>query len=111
MMRLEAEVQELGVFRVVVMLLGFHARVGNMIDLNGNPRFLCGSFDEMSEIQDRKLLCELVVDPAFVLGRRVMTGKLDAPYCVANVEEAARLPTLAVNGKRLSNGGLNAEAI
>src|SRR6266852_5938673 len=111
MMRLQAEINELGVFRVVVMLLGFNARVGNMIDLGGNSNFLCGSFHQMGQIQDRKLLCELVVDPAFVPGSRVVAREFDASHRVANIEEAARLPALAVNGKRLSNGGLNAEAI
>ena len=36
MMRLQAEINKLGVFCVVVVLLGFHARVGNVIDFDGN---------------------------------------------------------------------------
>src|SRR5882672_11514438 len=111
MMRLQAEVDELGVFCVVVVLLGLDARVGNVIDLDGNSNFPCSSFYKMGQIQDRELLCKLVVDPAFVLGSRVVASEFDASHRITNIEEAARLPALAVDGEGLSDGCLDAETI
>ena len=42
---------------------------------------------------------------------RIQAGDLDAAHGVANVEEAARLPALAVDRQRMADGGLRAEAV
>ena len=39
--RLQAQVDQLGMLGVVVMLFGFHARIGQMIDLDLQAQFLC----------------------------------------------------------------------
>ena len=41
----------------------------------------------------------------------MIAGNLDAADGVANIEEAARLSALAVNGDRMSDGRLDAEAV
>src|SRR5207245_9718819 len=41
----------------------------------------------------------------------MVTGDFDAAHRVANVQEAARLPALAVHGQRLPNDRLHAEAV
>ena len=65
----------------------------------------------MGQFEHGKLFCELIIDAALASGSRVVTGDLDATHGVANVEETARLSSLAVNGERLSDGRLNTKAI
>src|SRR6266566_3001503 len=65
----------------------------------------------MGQFEHGKLFRELIIDAALSSGSRVVTGDLDATHGVANVEETARLSSLAVNGERLSDGRLNTKAI
>src|SRR5579863_525928 len=110
-MRFQPEFNQLRVFRVVVVLLGLHSRVGDMIDLDGKVQLLPRGLYHSRQVQNRKLFGELVENPALSLSRRIQTGNLDAAHGVPNIEKTAGLSSLAVNGERMPNGRLNAEAI
>src|SRR6202521_1485287 len=111
MVRPQAKVDELRVLGVVIVLLGFNTRIRNVIDLDRHAKFLCGGFHHAGQIQNRELFGELVVNAALAFGCGVVAGNLDTSDRVANVKETARLSALAVNGERLSDGGLNTKAI
>src|SRR5258708_7590366 len=96
---------------VVIVLLGFHARIGNVIDLDGHAKFFRRGFHHARQLHDRELFGELVVYAAFALSGRIVARDLDAPDRVANVEESARLTALAIDRERLADGGLHAEPI
>src|SRR3989440_1661136 len=93
------------------MLLGLHSWVGEVIDFDDDVELSCGGLYEMGQFEDGKLFRDVIRDAALASGCRVATGDLDATHGVANVEETARLSSLAVNGERLSDGRLNTKAI
>src|SRR3984893_3193985 len=97
-MRLQPEVNELGVLCIVVVLLGLHARIRQMIDLDIHSQLSAGGFNLACQIQDGKLLRKLVVHATLAGPCWIVARDFDATYRVANVEESARLATLAVNG-------------
>jgi hypothetical protein len=96
-MWLQTEFHQFGMAGVVIVLFGFDARIGQMADFDVEVHFPAGGLHQVSQFQHRKLLRELIVDPAFSRARRVQTSQLDAADGVANIEVAARLPALAVN--------------
>src|SRR5713226_8281515 len=111
MVRLQAEVDELRVLGVVIVLLGLHTRIRNVIDLDRHSKFLRGGFHHAGQIQNGKLLGELVVNAALAFGCRVMTRNLDTSDRIPNVEETARLTALTIDRERLADGRLHAETI
>src|SRR5438876_6506153 len=111
MVRLQAKVDELRMLCIVIVVLGFHARIGDVIDLHRHAKFVCGRFHYPGQVENGELFGELVVNPALAFGGRVMTGNLDTSNGVPYVEEAACLPSLAVYGERLADGRLHAETV
>src|SRR4029453_11799040 len=111
MVRLEAEVEELRVGRVVVVLLHLDARVGEILHLDLVAELLPRLAHELRKLGDRELLGELVEDAELTLRRRVRDGQLDALERVSDVEKAARLAALAVDRERVADHCLNAEAV
>ena len=69
------------------------------------------ALDELGELGDRELLGELVEDAELAEVGRVGDRELDALERVADVEEAAGLAALAVDGQRVADHGLDAEAV
>src|ERR1700688_978744 len=110
-MRVEAEVNELGVLGVVIMIFGFDARVGEVADLDGQVDFFGGGLDDSGDIHDGKTFGELIVNAALVARGGILAGDLDAAHGVANIEETAALAALAVDGERMTDDGFDAEAI
>jgi len=76
------------------MLLSLHSRVGDVIDFDGEAELSCGGCHQMCQVEDGKLLRELIIDAALASGRRIVAGNLDATHRIANVEETARLSPL-----------------
>src|SRR5262249_52070568 len=111
MVRFETQVDELGVLGLVVVLLGLHARIRYVVDFDRKAHFLRRPLDKMSQVHNGELLGKLIVNTALSAGCGVMTGNLYASHGVANIKETACLAALAVNGKRLADGGLHAEAV
>eukprot|EP00982_Pelagococcus_subviridis_P007804 30735-Pelagococcus_subviridis.AAC.10 len=109
--RLEAEVLQLGVLRVVVVLLHLRPRVRDVDDLRVQADLLPRLGDERRELVHAELLRELVVNPHLALVRGVIARDLDAPHGVADVEEPARLAALAVHRHRVPDRGLDAESV
>ena len=109
--RLEAELEELRVLGVVVVLLGFLARVRDALDDDLAAEVRGGVADALGELEDGELLGELVVDPQLAGIGRVGDRQRDALDRVADVEVAARLAALAVDGQRVADDGLHAEAV
>src|SRR5260370_42033073 len=96
---------------VVIVLLGFHARIGDVIDLDGHAEFFRRGFHHAGQIKNGELFGELVVYAAFALSGRIVARELDAPDRVANVEASAPLTAIAIGRWRLADAGLHAEPI
>src|ERR1044072_4565638 len=109
--RLQAEVEQLGVDRVVVVLFLLHARVVAVLDLYRVAEVVGGERDQVREVDHRELLGELVEDAELARLGGVVRRQLDALQGVADVEEAARLPPRSVDGQRGGDHGLQAEAV
>ena len=109
--RLQSQVDQLGVLRVVVVGFRFHARIGQVMDLRLQSQLRAGRLHHLRQLQHRELLGELVEDAELARIGRIHAGDFDAANGVANVEEAARLSALAVDGDRMSGRRFNAEAI
>src|SRR5271169_100127 len=110
-MRLQSELDELGVFRIVIVLFRLDARVRDVIDSHVQPELFAFRLNHASQVQHGKLLGELVEDAELSLGGGIQAGNLNATHGVTNVEEAAGLSAFAINGERSSDGGLDAETI
>ena len=109
--RLQAEVEQLGVLGVEVVLLR-PRRAGSACARCGLEPELVGSLrHHVGELVDAELLRELVVDAHLAAVGRVEECQLDAAHGVADVEEAAGLAALAVDGHRVTDGRLDAEAV
>src|SRR6267143_3366010 len=94
-MRLQAQIDQLRVFCVVVVLLRLYARVGDVVDFDRDAELSCGGLHQMRQFEDGKLFRELIIDTAFASGCRVVAGDLDAAHGIADIEETARLTALA----------------
>src|ERR1700722_17767248 len=110
-MRLQAQVDELGVLRIVVVFLGFDARIGNVRDLDFQSDFYGGFLNEASDFQNRKPFRELIVNATFARRRRIQARQLNAANGIANVEETSLLAALSVDGQRVANDRFNAKPI
>ena len=110
-MRLEAQVAELRIGRVVVVALRLDAGVREVLDLDRDVELGGRALHEVGQLRDRELLGELVEDPELAQVGRVGDRELHALKSVADVQEAARLPTLAVDGQRVADHRLHAEAV
>src|SRR4029077_12959553 len=66
---------------------------------------------QLGQLLDVKLFGELVEHAEFARLGRILHGQGDATNGVADVEKAARLPALSVDGKRMSDGGLHAKTV
>lgn len=81
----EAELDELGVLRVVVVFFGFHPGVRDRHGSNVEPELRSGSRDELRELVDGELLGELVEDPELAWFGWVGDRELDALNCVSDI--------------------------
>ena len=109
--RLEAEIQECCMFDVVIVFLELGSRVGHRLDLHIEAEFGAGLRDEFRELIDAPHLGNLVEDTHASLLRRIIDGELNAAHGVTDVEVAPRLSSFPVDGERVSDGGLHAEAV
>src|SRR6188472_1852356 len=107
----QPQVEQLRVDRVVVVLLGLHPRVLEVLDLDLEAELGGRAADQLGELPDRELLRELVEDPVLAGVGRVVDRQLDTLEGVPNVEEAAGLAAPAVDGERMAHDGLNAESV
>src|SRR3954447_11539047 len=108
---LQPEVEKLRVGGVVVVLLELDPWVGDVLDLDVVAELGAALLHELGELGDRELLGELVEDAEVAEVGRVLGGELDAAQRVADVEEAAGLASLPVDGQRMADDGLHAEAV
>src|ERR1700693_977577 len=82
-----------------------------MDDLGLEPVGRTRIADPLSQRLDRELLGELIEDAILALGGRVLQGESHAGHRIADIEEAARLPPLPVDGQRQSERALDAKAV
>ena len=106
-----AEVDQLRMFGVVIVLFRFNARTWKVIDGDAHPQLPGRGPDHFGELEHGELFGELVKDPALSCIRRVQARDFDAANGIANIKESARLPALSINGERMSRSGLDAEAV
>ena len=96
MVRLQTQIDQLGVLGVVVVRFGLDTRIRQVVNFDLQPHFLAGRLDLVGEIQNGELLGELIEDPKFARRRGVLTGDFDTAYGIANVQETASLAALPV---------------
>ena len=109
--RLQAEVEELRVLRVVVVLLHLRPGVGDVLDDRLPPQPARALRHLLGQLLHRELLGELVEHPVLAHLGGVHDGQLHAGHGVSDVEEPAGLAALAVHGDGMVDGGLHAEPV
>ncbi len=97
--------------RVVVVLLALDPRVLIAADLDLEAEVSPRLTDQRRQLLDRELLGELVEDPELARRRGVLHRQLDAAQGVADVEEAPGLAAATVDGQRVTDHRLQAEAV
>src|SRR5271166_3306617 len=110
-MRMQSQVDQLGVLRVVVMRLGFDSRIGQMIDRALKTQLVGRALHHLRQFQHRELLSELIEDAEFAGVGGILAGYLDTANGVADIEEATRLAALAIDGDGMSRRRLDTETI
>src|ERR1019366_5537698 len=100
-----------GVFRVVVVLFGFDAWIGEVVNFDFQSEFSRRRLHHVSKLKDRKLLRKLIEHTTFTPCRRLKTGEFDAANRVPDIQKTAGLTALAVDSKRMANGRLHTETV
>src|ERR1022692_4106494 len=106
--RLEAELDEPGVVHVVVVVVKLDAWVIQVLDLD---RVRAAPGDGLGDLGDRHGLGHLVEDPELAPVGRILAGDLDTADGVPDVDDAAGLAAVAVNGQWLAQHGLDNEPV
>src|ERR1019366_2791039 len=109
--RLEAQVEQFLVARIVVVVFRLHTGVWQMTDRDRESKLFGYALNGLGKFEHVEHLRELVEDPVLTQLRRVEDGEFHAAQRVTNVEEAARLTALAVNGQWDAGNRLHAEAV
>src|SRR5580693_1924898 len=99
--RTQTEVNQLRMPGVVVVLLRFNTRPGNVLDGGADAERLSCSLHHLRELKNRKLLGELIEDAKLARSRGIQTGDFHAANSIANVQEAARLTATPVDRERV----------
>lgn len=97
-MRLQAEVAEQSVLRVVVVLFFLDAWVGKMVDVDFHAGFAADFLHHHGEVLDAELFGELIEDAELAGRGGIRNGDLDTSNGVADIEEPSGLAALAVDG-------------
>jgi SagB-type dehydrogenase family enzyme len=106
--RLKAEVDQLGVRDLVVVLGRLDPRVVQVLD---GGRAGVGARHRLGDVLHRHRLGHLVEHPEVAPVGRVLAGQLDAPHGVPDVDDAADLAAGPVDGQRLAQHGLDREPV
>jgi hypothetical protein len=72
-----------------------------VVDLHLHAHLPGDRLHHLRQFQHRKLLGELIEDPALARLGRMKARQLDAAHRVANIQEAARLSALAIDRQRI----------
>src|SRR5215210_1892129 len=110
-MRLQPQVHKPRVRRVVVVRLFLDPGISEASELRFEVQGARDLLDEVGQLQNRPLLGELVEDPELTRLGGIVRRQLYAAHRIANVYEATRLTTLAVDRDWVSRSGLGAEAV
>src|ERR1700733_1303867 len=110
-MRLEPQIGQLGVLRVVIMRFSFPAGVGQVVDLHAQAHPVRYGLDDLGQFEDGKLLGELVENAEFAALGGIKADQFDTPHRVADIEEAAGLAAFAIYRQGAANGRLGAETV
>ena len=104
----QAQVEQLGVGRPVVVLLLLDPGIDGVLD-HGLAGELGGH--HLGHLEHREGLGELVEDPELTAVGRVFQGQLHAGQGVQDVEHAPGLASGSVHGQRVTGDGLDAEPV
>ena len=110
-MRLEAELDQLRVLGIVVVLFGLNPGIGKVTDFHPQSQLLGGGLHQVRQLQNRKLFGELVENAEFAFERGVQTSDFNAANRVANIQKSSGLAALPVNRKRLPGYRLHTKPI
>jgi hypothetical protein len=109
--RLQSKVQQARIGGVVVVLFLLDARVRQVIDRHIETELLRRFAHRFGETGDIELLGELIEHTQLAARCRIEDRKFDTRQRIANIEEAARLPALAVHRQRQPDDCLHQEPI
>lgn len=109
--RFESEVDEFLVFGVVVVCFLLDSRVLEVFDVGGDAVGCRCMFDEFGELEHVELLGELVKDAELATISGIKQGQFDACKGITNIEKAARLATLTVDGHGHIANGLDDKSV
>src|ERR1700730_75245 len=93
------------------MVLQLDPRVGDVCNDCLETVSSASITDKSRKLQNRELFSELVEDAQLAEGRGATQDQLDAGHGVANIEVAARLPALSIDGERKAHRSLHAESV
>src|SRR5271156_5103208 len=96
---------------IVIMLLRFHSRIGDVRYFDVQTNFLGGLLNDVGDFQNRKSLRKLVVNAALAGRGWVQAGQFDAAHGISNIEETPLLAALAVYRQRMSNHRFHAKTV
>src|SRR5699024_1874543 len=109
--RLQTQAQQVGVDRVVVVVVLLHARVLGGGDVRLEAEVAGDLLHLLGQLLDGELLGELVVDAELAAVGGVLAGDLDAAHGVLDVQVAAGLGAVAVDGEIVADRRLDDEAV
>ena len=93
-MRLQPQIGQPRVFRVVIVLFEFHARIRQMFDLYVETHLLGDRLHHVGQLQHGELLGELVEHTALAAAGGIQASQFDAANRVANIDKPRVCPPL-----------------
>ena len=110
-MRLKAKCRQRGMIRIVIMLFQLDTRILDVFDRAVETVIGSDPLYAVCKIQDRELLGELIENPKLAGFGWIEHGQLDATERIANIQKAAGLSALPVDGQRHAMHRLDDEAV
>jgi len=110
-MRKQAEVDQLLVSRIVIMLLRFNARILQMVNFHHKVGPFAARFDQLGQLQNVENFRKLVENSVFTRPGIIENRQLYAAKRVSDIKKASQLTATAVDRERNSGDGLDAEPI
>lgn len=110
-MRFDADVDQPLIGGIVVVLLGLLTRVIDALDADLIAQAVADALGQLGQLIDAEGFHDLVEDAQLAGLGGGLLGLVHALQGVFDVEVAARLPALAVDGERVADDGLDDEAV
>src|ERR1700760_719102 len=107
----QTEINQLGMLSIIVMGLGFDARVRKVIDFHLQSHLFADRFDNLSQVKDGELFGELIKNAELTWRSWIEAGKLHTANRIPNIKETSCLSAAPVNSKRTTNRSLRTKSV